>query len=88
MNRIEELSNWITKIEKDGIPQNEMHKKIWGKIIHTITTKIKNNESWESIENYIKTNKDSFSNKKKIESKATFNIFNQVSTKMWSIKNS
>lgn len=87
MNEKQILSEWIEKIEKDGIPDKKIYNICWTDVIRIVKAKIKS-ESWQDIEDYVKKNKETFSgNQNMAGPNALQRIFNQISAKVWSINN-
>jgi len=78
----EMLLEWITKIEKDGIPTKKVFDMMWTDVIKVIRGK----KSWEEIENYVKNGVDKFSGHHTMQGPdAAKKIFGQISAKIWSI---
>jgi len=87
MNKKQQLSEWFVKIEKDGIPNKKIFQIVWKDVIKILKNKLIS-ESWQNIEDYVKRNKETFSEVQKMAGPdALQKVFNQISAKIWSINN-
>lgn len=85
MNKIEVFSEWLAKIEKDGIPNKKVFRMMWEDIIKRTKEILKAND-WKVLESYIGKNRDTFSgHHEMIGPHAAKEIFKQIATKIWSL---